>query len=105
MKKRSYYDGNIYVDVTTGRRYLPKTFCELCGKRINLTVHHFLKQQKCMRDRNSKIKAPYIWDEEFVKENQKLFTLCIFCHSDVELMDDDKFYLEYGVERSVFVYE
>ena len=104
-KNRSYYKDGLYIDVTTGKSYQPEVKCELCNKSTKLTVHHYLKQQKCMRDKNSKIKAPYIWTQEFINKNQKLFTLCLDCHADVEFMDDDEFYEKYDIERSEFIYE
>ena len=104
-KNRSYYKDGLYIDVTTGNSYQPKLKCELCNKSIKLTVHHYLKQQKCMRDKNSKIKAPYIWTQEFINKNQKLFTLCLNCHTDVEFMDDEEFYKKYEIERREFIYE
>ena len=86
VKTRSYYlpDGT-YFDVTTGRTYQKKEYCEICGANFKpLFVHHFLDQQKCMRDVETKIQAPYIWTQEFINENQKLFTLCNDCHKAVE---------------------
>ena len=105
MKNRSYYKNGEYIDVTTGRSYQPKYTCEICGSRIALSVHHFLKQQKCMRDMKSKIKAPYIWTKEFIEKHQKLFTLCLNCHHDVDFMEDGLFFEKYGIKRSEFVYE
>ena len=83
--KRSYYlpDGR-YFDTTTDRIYEPKEYCEICGANWPLTVHHYLDQNKCLRDKDSKIKAPYIWTQEFINEHQKLFTLCVDCHTIVE---------------------
>lgn len=88
MKKtRSYYlDNGEYFDITTGNTYTPRTFCEICGLNsgwVNLEVHHFLPQQKCERDKKSKIKAPYIWTQDFINENQKLYTVCQECHRKI----------------------
>lgn len=104
-KNRSYYKNGQYIDVTTGNIYEPKCRCEICNSPIGLTVHHFLKQQKCMRDKNSKIQAPYIWTQEFIDKNQKLFTLCLDCHTDVEFMEDEEFYKKYKIERRKYIYE
>lgn len=74
----------LYRDVTTGRLYEPKNYCEICGCNWKpLEIHHFLKQQKCERDKKSKIQAPYIWSQEFINENQKLYTVCRECHSKI----------------------
>ena len=79
-------DSGLYKDVTTGRLYEPKLYCEICGINhwnARLEVHHFLPQQKAMRDLKSKIQAPYIWTQDFINENQKLFTVCRECHNAI----------------------
>ena len=75
--KKSYFDKTKgkYIDTTTGTEYLPKAKCELCGSSYALSVHHYLNQQKALRDLNSKkVRFPNMWTEEFIKENftQKL---------------------------------
>lgn len=88
MRKKSGYDKatSDYIDITTGRHYQPKEYCELCkfsSANVTLTVHHFLPQSKCQEDLKSKVKFPKTWTQEFINENQKLFTLCTNCHSIV----------------------
>lgn len=86
MGKRSGFDKNtgMYFDCTTGRLYEPKSYCEICGANWKqLEVHHYLPQQKCERDKKSKIQAPYIWTQEFINENQKLYTVCRECHNAI----------------------
>ena len=105
--KKSYYDKkkNKYIDTTTNREYTPKGLCEICKSPYFLTVHHFLNQQKCLKDLASKkVKHPKDWTKEFIDENQKLFTLCFQCHADVENLADDKFLRKYGVDRSRFIW-
>ena len=85
---RSGFDieSDLYKDITTGRLYEPKLYCELCGIshwNARLEVHHYLPQQKCMRDKKSKIDAPYIWTRKFINKNQKLFTVCRECHTKI----------------------
>ena len=103
--KKSYYSGCYYIDTTTGRKIIPKDYCELCGTKYGLTQHHFLNQQKCLRDLNSKkVRYPKMWTQEFINENQKIFSLCMQCHSDVEHLSNQHFYQKYGIERSNFIY-
>lgn len=104
--KKSYYKNGKYIDTTTGNEYIPKSKCELCGSTYLLSVHHYLNQQKALRDLSSrKVRYPSTWTEEFIKENQKLFTLCIQCHSDVENMSEERFYQKYNRKLSDFIYK
>jgi hypothetical protein len=106
--KKSYYDKkkNKYIDTTTNREYTPKGLCEICKSPYFLTVHHFLNQQKCLNDLNAKkVKHPKMWTKEFIDENQKLFTLCTQCHSDVERLSKEKFFEKYKREKSRFIWE
>jgi len=83
---RSGFDSEtgLYRDVTTGQLYEMRNYCEICGANFKpLEVHHYLSQQKCERDKKSKIQAPYIWTQEFINENQKLFTVCRECHNAI----------------------
>lgn len=104
MKKRSYYKNGVYIDVTTGREYIPKNRCEICRATYLLDVHHYLSQQRCMNDLKTKVVYPKTWTREFIDKNQKLFTVCRACHTDIENLSDEKFYNKYGIERSNFIY-
>ena len=105
MKKSYYLEGGLYFDTTTRTLYEPKSYCEICGRRTLLTVHHFLKQQKCLRDlATKKIITPSTWTQEFINKNQKLFTLCLQCHHDVDFLSDEVFKEKYKIDRSIFVY-
>lgn len=91
--EKSYYDKEtgLYIDTTTGRTYQPKEYCEICGKKwVQLDVHHYLNQQKCLKDMRSKDPKPKHWTKEFIQANQKLFTLCRDCHYAVEHYAPDK---------------
>lgn len=103
--KKSYYDKkkDAYIDVTTGNEYHPKGYCELCGSSYLLAVHHYLNQRKCIEDMKTKLKYPKTYTKEFIQENQKLFTLCIQCHSDVEHLSNKRFFEKYGIERKEFI--
>ena len=87
MKKSGYdLDSGFYLDVTTGRLYEPKLYCEICGinhYNARLDVHHYLPQGKCLRDVKSKDPKPCHWSQEFINENQKLFTVCRQCHDAI----------------------
>ncbi len=90
-RRKSYYlpDGT-YFDTTTGRTYETKAYCEICG--INLwghitDVHHYLQQQKCLRDLETidigKSVTPSTWTQEFINEHQRLYTVCRECHNAI----------------------
>lgn len=103
--KKSYYSGSYYVDVTTGKKIIPKGYCELCGTKYGLTQHHFLNQQKCLRDLSSKkVRYPKMWTQEFINENQRIISLCLQHHADVHSMSDERFYQKYKIERKNFIY-
>ena len=105
MKKSHFLENGMYFDVTTQTKYIPKKRCELCKASYPLSVHHYLNQQKCIRDTQSKrIKHPKMWTQEFIDENQKLFTLCYQCHADVENMSNYKFFQRYGRNKNDFIY-
>ena len=106
MKKSYYLDSGLYFDTTTQTIYEPKHYCEICGRKTLLSVHHFLKQQKCLRDlATKKVITPSTWTQDFINKNQKLFTLCVQCHHDVDFLSDEKFKEHYGIERSKFIYK
>lgn len=106
MKKSHYLENGLYYDITTGRTYQPKNYCEICGCKNMLTVHHFLKQQKCLKDLASKrVITPSTWTQDFINKNQKLFTFCLQCHHDVDFLSDEKFKEKYNIERSEFIYK
>ena len=93
MKKSYYLENGLYFDVTTGKTYQPKEQCEICKRYYNLTVHHFIEQQKALRDlKTKKTITPKTMTKEFIEENQKLFTLCMDCHTDVHNMKNERFY-------------
>ena len=64
--KKSYYKDGIYHDITTGKAYIPKNYCEICGSPYSLTVHHKLEQNKCIRDLSTKVKTPSTWTQDFI---------------------------------------
>ena len=50
MKKSYYLKNGNYFDITTQTEYEPKQYCDLCGSNNQLTIHHYLSQNKCLRD-------------------------------------------------------
>ena len=65
----------------------------------------FLNQQKCLNDLNAKkVKHPKMWTKEFIDENQKLFTLCTQCHSDLEHLSKEKFFEKYKREKKKYIF-
>jgi 5-methylcytosine-specific restriction endonuclease McrA len=45
-----------------------------------------------------------MWTKEFIDENQKLFTLCTQCHSDVENLSKEKFFEKYKREKRKYIF-
>lgn len=106
MKKSYYLENGLYMDVTTGKTYQPKQQCELCKSYYGLSVHHFIEQQKALRDlKTKKTITPKTMTKEFIEENQKLFTLCSECHNAVHYMSEERFYNRYGRSKSEFIYK
>ena len=89
---KSYYidrANGIYYDVTAEQIYHLDNKCALCGAYWKpLQVHHFLDQYKCEQDKKSikigKVITPNMWTPEFIKEHQKLYTVCEECHGKIE---------------------
>ena len=102
MKKSYYTEDGYYMDITTGKKYLPKRYCEICGTFHWLTVHHRLSQNKCIRDLQSKIKTPKTWTQEFINENQKLFTVCLNCHANIHA-NSDNFWQKYNLNKKEYI--
>ena len=106
MKKSYYLEGGLYFDTTTQTVYEPKSYCEICGKRNTLTVHHKLIQHKCLKDLATKRTiTPSTWTQEFINKNQKLFTVCLQCHSDIHNCNNETFFDRYKISRSEFIYK
>ena len=106
MDRKSYYKEGVYIDTTTGREYIPKDRCEICKASFGLTVHHYIYQQLCMRDlKAKKTRTPKTLTQEFINDNQKLFTLCTnTCHQDVHSLSEERFFQRYGLDKKEFVY-
>ena len=102
--QKSYWKNGVYIDVTTGKWYAPKQRCEICGATYPLSVHHYLKQQRCLRDLNAKRVTSGVWTKEFIFANQKLFTLCYQCHADVERLSNERFEQKHNKKREDYIY-
>jgi len=106
MKKSYYLESGLYFDTTTQTTYEPKPYCEICGRRNMLTVHHKLTQHKCLKDLATKRTiTPSTWTQEFIKKNQKLFTVCLQCHSDIHNCNKEVFFDRYKISRDEFIYK
>lgn len=101
--KKSYYEGEMYVDITTGQYYRTKDKCEICGIRHSLQVHHYLPQTKCIK--NLKAKKTQEWTSEFIQKNQKLFTVCTDCHNDTHSYNTERFKAKYGRNLQEYIYK
>ena len=105
LQKSHYKDGQ-YFDVTTNTFYTPKDKCELCKGQYGLQVHHKLPQSKCLRDlKAKKTRTENTWTQEFINDNQELFTLCSQCHSDVHSFNEERFKSTYGRKLSDYIYK
>lgn len=104
--KKSYYEGNVYIDTTTGRRYIPKGKCCICGAEYGIQIHHYLEQQRCFNDLNTvKTRTPKTLTQEQINEKQKLFELCGKCHNMVHNLGDFEFWDFTGLNREDFLYK
>jgi len=105
MKKSYYLENGNYFDITTGKEYTPQVYCDICGCHSRLTVHHYLSQNKCLRDLKIKrLNYPSIWNQEFINKNQQLFTLCVQCHTDVHNMSKENFYKKYHINKEYYIW-
>jgi len=105
LQKSHYKDGQ-YFDTTTGTFYTPKDKCELCKGQFGLQVHHKLPQSKCIRDlKTKKTKNESTWTQDFINDNQKLFTLCLKCHSNVHSFSYNRFKFYYNKNISDYIYK
>ena len=103
--KKSYYEGNIYVDTTTGKRYIPKGKCCICGVEYGIQIHHYIEQQRCFRDLETvKTRTPKTLTQEQINEKQKLFEVCSSCHAAIHSMTCDEFDDWFKLDKKDFVY-
>lgn len=106
MKKSYYLESGLYFDTTTQTIYEPKSYCEICGRRNILTVHHKLVQHKCLKDLTTKRTiTPSTWTQEFINKNQRLFTVCLQCHSDIHNCNNEVFFNRHKRNRNEFIYK
>lgn len=104
--KKSYYEGNVYIDTTTGRRYIPKGKCCICGAEYGIQIHHYIEQQRCFRDLETvKTRTPKTLTQEQINEKQKLFEVCSRCHNAIHNMEDNEFINKFCLDRDNFIYK
>lgn len=103
MKKSHYIENGLYLDTTTGKTYQPKDYCELCKVGYGLTVHHYIPQQKALKDLKTKVKYPSTLTQEYLEAHQKLFTVCLDCHGNIHNMSENRFYERYGKEKDFYL--
>lgn len=105
-KKSHYIENGVYLDTTTGRKYIPKGKCCICGATYGIQIHHYIEQQRCIRDLNTKkTRTPKTLTQEQINEKQKLFELCGTCHNAVHYLDDMQFKKIFGLDRSDYIYK
>jgi hypothetical protein len=103
--KKSYYENGVYVDITTGKKYIPKGKCQICGATYGIQIHHYIEQQRCIRDLNTKkTRTPKTLTQEQINEKQKLFELCDICHNAVHNLDDKQFKNLFGLNREDYIF-
>lgn len=104
--KKSYYEGGVYIDTTTGRKYKPIGRCCICGATYGIQIHHYIEQQRCFIDLNTKkTRTPKTLTQEQINEKQKLFELCDVCHNMVHNLGDFEFWDTTGHFREEFIYK
>lgn len=103
--KKSYYENGVYIDITTGRRYIPKGKCCICGATYGIQIHHYIEQQRCIRDLNTKkTRTPKTLTQEQINEKQKLFELCGTCHNAIHYLSDLQFKKIFGLNRADYIF-
>lgn len=103
--KKSYYEGGVYIDITTGKRYIPKGRCCICGATYGIQIHHYIEQQKCIRDLNTKkTRTPKTLTQEQINEKQKLFEVCSICHNAIHSLDNRQFKILFGQNREDYIF-
>ena len=104
--KKSYYEGGVYVDITTGKRYVPKGKCCICGAEYGVQIHHYIEQQRCRIDlQTKKTRTPKTLTQEQINEKQKLFEVCSICHNAIHNLDDRQFKSLFNRDRSKYIYK
>ena len=105
-KKSHYIENGVYLDTTTGRKYVPKGKCCICGATYGIQIHHYIEQQRCIRDLNTKkTRTPKTLTQEQINEKQKLFELCDICHNAVHNLSDKQFKNLFDLDRSYYIYK
>ena len=105
-KKSHYIENGVYFDTTTGKKYIPKGKCCICGAEYGIQIHHYIEQQRCIRDLNTKkTRTPKTLTQEQINEKQKLFELCDKCHNAVHNLGDFEFWDLTGLDREKFIYK
>lgn len=105
-KKSHYIENGIYLDTTTGKKYIPKGKCCICGAEHGIQIHHFIEQQRCFRDLETvKTKTLRTLTQEQINEKQKLFELCDKCHNMVHNLGDFEFWDITRLNREDFIYK
>lgn len=103
--KKSYYEGGVYIDTTTGRKYKPIGKCQICGQEYDIQIHHYISQNRCFNDLDTvKTRTPKTLTQEQINEKQKLFELCHKCHSMVHNLSDKEFFEWTGLNRKDFIF-
>lgn len=104
--KKSYYEGNVYIDTTTGRRYIPKGKCCICGVEYGIQIHHYIEQQRCFRDLETiKTRTPKTLTQEQINEKQKIFEVCSICHNAIHNLTNEQFNNLFRLNREDFIYK
>lgn len=106
MKKSHYLENGLYLDTTTRRTYKPIGKCCICGATYGIQIHHYIEQQRCIRDINTKkTRTPKTLTQEQINEKQKLFEVCSICHNAIHNLDDKQFKNLFNRERSKYIYK
>ena len=105
-KKSHYIENGVYLDTTTGRKYIPKGRCCICGATYGIQIHHYIEQQRCFIDLETvKTRTPKTLTQEQINEKQKLFEVCDKCHNIIHNLGDFEFWDLTGHFREEFIYK
>jgi hypothetical protein len=106
VRKSHYLENGLYLDTTTGKTYKPIGRCCICGAEYGIQIHHYIEQQRCKLDLQSKkTRTPKTLTQEQINEKQKLFEVCSICHNAIHNLTDKQFKNLFNLNRCDYLYK